>query len=118
MPAKEEAGCDSGSENLNKYETRDILHSCVERRDKISLLQKGQNDRIKNIASVFYGIQCPLNNFELSATTMTNSNPDHITSASITVGLVHTLVRKTFPTHCSTHENVHRKNEVKIGIHN
>jgi hypothetical protein len=35
MPAKEEAGCDSGSENLNKYESRDILHSCVERRDEI-----------------------------------------------------------------------------------
>jgi hypothetical protein len=35
MPAKEEAGCDSGSENLSKYESRDILHSCVERRDQI-----------------------------------------------------------------------------------
>jgi hypothetical protein len=41
------------------------------------LLQKGQNDRVKNIVSVFYGIQCSLNNFELSATIMTNSNPDH-----------------------------------------
>jgi hypothetical protein len=35
---------------------------------KVSLLQKGQNDRIKNIVSVFYGIQCSLNNFELSVT--------------------------------------------------
>jgi hypothetical protein len=47
---------------------------------KVSLLQKGQNDRIKNIVSVFYDIQCSLNNFELSATIMTTSflvmNPD------------------------------------------
>jgi hypothetical protein len=63
----------------------------------VSLWQKGQNDRIKNIVSVFYGIQCSLNNFQLSATIMTNSSPDHDTSASKTVGLVHTLVRKTFP---------------------
>jgi hypothetical protein len=34
---------------------------------KVSLLQKEQNDRIKNIVSVFYGIQYSLNNFELSA---------------------------------------------------
>jgi hypothetical protein len=65
---------------------------------KVSLLQKGQNDRIKNIVSVFYGIQYSLNNFELSATIMTNSSPDHNISASTTVGLVHTLVRETFPT--------------------
>ena len=65
---------------------------------KVSLLQKGQNDRIKNIVSVFYGIQCSLNNFELSATIMKNSSPYHNTSASITVGLVHILVRKKFPT--------------------
>ena len=43
---------------------------------KVSLLQNGQNDRIKNIVSVFYGIQCSLNYFELSATIMTNSTPD------------------------------------------
>jgi hypothetical protein len=64
----------------------------------VSLLQKEQNDRIKNIVSVFYDIQCSLNNFELSAPIMTNSSPDHNTPASKTVGLVHTLVRKTFPT--------------------
>ena len=64
---------------------------------KVSLLQKGQNDRIKTIVSVYYGIQCSLNNFELSATIMPNSSPDHNTSASKTVGLVHTLVCKTFP---------------------
>ena len=29
---------------------------------KVSLLQKGQNDKIKNIVSVSYGIQCSLNN--------------------------------------------------------
>jgi hypothetical protein len=46
---------------------------------KVSLLQKGQNDRIKNIFPVFYGIQCSLNNFELSATIMKNSSPDHNT---------------------------------------
>jgi hypothetical protein len=48
---------------------------------KFSLLQKGQNDRIMNIVFVFYGIQWSLNNFELSATIMTNSrfpNQNHI----------------------------------------
>jgi predicted type IV restriction endonuclease len=65
---------------------------------KVSLLQKGKNDRIKNIVSVFYAIQCSLNKFKLSATIMTTSSSDHNTSASKTVGLVHTLVRKTFPT--------------------
>ena len=64
---------------------------------RVSLLQKGQNDRIKNIDSVFYSIQCSLNNFERSAT-MTNSSPDNNTSASKTIGLVHTLVRKMFHT--------------------
>ena len=73
MPAKEEHGCDSGSESLDKHEPRDILHCHVERRDQMSLLQKEQNDRTNNIISVFYGIQCSLNNFELSATIMTNS---------------------------------------------
>ena len=34
MPAKEEHGCDSGSENLDKHEPRHILHSHVERRDQ------------------------------------------------------------------------------------
>ena len=31
MPAKEEHGCDSGSESLDKHEPRDILHCHVER---------------------------------------------------------------------------------------
>ena len=48
--------------------------------------KKEQNGRIKNIVSVFDGIQCSLNNFELSATIMTNSSPDHNTSVSKTVG--------------------------------
>jgi hypothetical protein len=43
---------------------------------KVSLMQKGQNDRIKNVVSVFYGIQCSLNYFELRAIIMTNSSPD------------------------------------------
>ena len=34
MPAKEEHGCDSGSESLDKHEPRDILHCRVERRDQ------------------------------------------------------------------------------------
>jgi len=34
MPAKEERGSDSGSENLDKDEPRDILHCHVERRDQ------------------------------------------------------------------------------------
>ena len=33
MPAKEEHGCDSDSESLDKHEPRDILHCHVERRD-------------------------------------------------------------------------------------
>jgi hypothetical protein len=34
MPAKEEHGCDSGSESLDKHEPRNILHCHVERRDQ------------------------------------------------------------------------------------
>ena len=33
MPAKEEHGCDSGLESLDKHESRGILHCHVERRD-------------------------------------------------------------------------------------
>jgi hypothetical protein len=33
MQSKEEHGCDSGSENLDKHEQRDILHCHVERHD-------------------------------------------------------------------------------------
>ena len=32
MPPQEEHGCDSGSENLNKHEPRDISHCHAERR--------------------------------------------------------------------------------------
>ena len=83
MPTKEEHGCTSGQKSLYKHESRDILHCRVERRDQISLI--GQNDRMKNIVSLFYGIQCSLNNFELSSPIMTNSSPDHNTSVSKTV---------------------------------
>jgi hypothetical protein len=34
MPAKEEHGCDSGSESLDKHEPGKILHCHVERRDR------------------------------------------------------------------------------------
>ena len=34
MPAKEEHGCDSGSESLDKHESCDILHCHVEIRDQ------------------------------------------------------------------------------------
>jgi hypothetical protein len=34
IPTKEEHGCDSGSESLDKHEPRDILHCHVERRDQ------------------------------------------------------------------------------------
>jgi hypothetical protein len=44
------------------------LHCHVERRDQSFAVAERQNDRIKNIVSVFYSIQCSLNNFELSAT--------------------------------------------------
>jgi hypothetical protein len=36
-----------------------------------------QNDKTKKIVSVFYGIQCSLNNLELNVNIMTNSSPDH-----------------------------------------
>ena len=98
MPAEEEHGCDSGSESLDKREPPDILHCHVERRDQSFAVAERQNDRIKNNVSVFYSIQCSLNNFELSAIIMTNSSPDHNTSDSKTGGLVHTLVRKKFLT--------------------
>ena len=35
MSAKEEYGCDSGSETLDQHEPRDILHCHVERHDQI-----------------------------------------------------------------------------------
>jgi ribosome-binding ATPase YchF (GTP1/OBG family) len=101
MPVKEEHGCDSGSENLDKHEPRDVTSCIFVLKDVVtlSLFQKGQNDRIKNIVSVSYGIQRSLNNFELGATIMTKSFPVHNSSASPkTVGLVHTRVRKKFPT--------------------
>jgi hypothetical protein len=66
--------------------------------NKVSLLQKGRNDRIKIIVHVVYDIQYSLNNFELSATIMKNSSTDHNTSDFNTVGLTHTLVRKKSPT--------------------
>ena len=84
---------------------------------KVSLLQIGQNDRIKNGVSVFYDIKCSLNNLELSATIMANSSPGHNTSASKTVGLVHILVRKAFPTPAVHTITPIAKTEVKIGIH-
>jgi hypothetical protein len=98
MPAKEEHGCDSRSESLTN--TSHVTSCIVMLKDviQVSLLQKEQTDGINNIVSIFYGIQCSLNNFELSATIMTNFSPDHNTFASKTVGLLHTLVRKTFPT--------------------
>jgi hypothetical protein len=34
MPAKEEHGCDSGSESFDEHEPSDILHCHVERRDQ------------------------------------------------------------------------------------
>ena len=78
MPAKEEHGCDSGSESLDKHEPRDMLKDVI----KVSLLQKGQNDRIKNIAFVFYGIQCSLNilswvrpSWQIPAQTITHTSP-------------------------------------------
>jgi hypothetical protein len=52
---------------------------------KVSLLQKGQTERIKNTVSVFYRIQFSLNNCELDAIIMMISSQDHNTSASKTV---------------------------------
>jgi hypothetical protein len=68
MPAKEEHGWDSGSENLTN--TSHVTSCIVMLKDviKVSLLHKGQHEMIKNIVSVFYSIKCSLNNFELSAT--------------------------------------------------
>jgi hypothetical protein len=55
MPTKEEHGCDSGSESLDKHEPRDSYIVMLKDVIKVSLLQKGRNNRIKNIAAVFYG---------------------------------------------------------------
>jgi hypothetical protein len=46
---------------------------------KVSLLQKGQNDRNKNTVPVFHGIYCSLNNRELSATIVTKKRKIHRT---------------------------------------
>ena len=73
MPAKEEHGCDSGWESIDKHEPRDILQDVI----TVSLLQKGHNDRIKNVAFVFNGIHWPMYNFELSATIIANSSTAH-----------------------------------------
>jgi hypothetical protein len=43
-------------------------------------------------ARLRWRLHCSLNNFELRATIMTNSSPDHNTSASKMVGLVHAMV--------------------------
>jgi hypothetical protein len=44
MPAKEEHGCDFGSESLDKHEPRDILNCHVERRDQSFAYGLGWND--------------------------------------------------------------------------
>jgi hypothetical protein len=51
MPTKEEHGCDSGSESLDKHEPRDSYIVMLKDVIKVSLLQKGRNNRIKNIAA-------------------------------------------------------------------
>ena len=85
----------------NSWQSTSHVTPCVDMEKdmiKVSLLQKVQKDRIKNIVSVSYGIQCSVNNFELSVTITRNSRPDHNTSASKTVGPAHTLGYKTCPT--------------------
>ena len=89
MPAKEERWCNSGSKSLDKHEPRNILHCHVERHYQSFAVAVRAKRYDQEYFSVFYRIQCFLNNFELNAT---------ITSASKTVELVHTLVRKSFPT--------------------
>ena len=80
MPAKEEHDVILVQKVLTN--TSHVASCIVMLKDviKVSLLQKWQNDMIKNIVSVFYGIQCSLSNFELSATIMIISSPDHNTS--------------------------------------
>jgi hypothetical protein len=97
MPAKEEHGCDSGSENLDN--TSHMTSCIVMLKDVINvlLLQKGQNDRMKNIVSVFYGIQCSLHNFELSASCQIPVQTITLPPPKLS-GLIHTLVHKMFPT--------------------
>ena len=55
----------------NSWQSTSHVTSCVVMMKdmiKVLLLQKVQNDRIKNVVSVFYVIQCSLHNFEMSAT--------------------------------------------------
>ena len=61
MPAKEEHGVILVLKVLTN--TSHVTSRIVMLKDviKVSLLQKEQNDRIKNIVSVFYGIQYSLN---------------------------------------------------------
>ena len=75
MPTKEEHGYDSCSKCMTNTSHVTSCIAILKDVIKVSLLQKRQNGRIKNIASVFYDIQCSLNNFELSATIMKNSSP-------------------------------------------
>jgi hypothetical protein len=76
IPTKEEHGVILVKKVLAN--TSHVTYCMVMLKDviKVSLMQKGQNDMIKNIVSVFYSIQCSLNHFELSAIIMTNSSPD------------------------------------------
>jgi hypothetical protein len=75
---------------------------------KVSLLQKWQNDMIKNIVSVFYGIQCSLSNFELSATIMAISSPDHNTSKR--------SIAKTRNRMITTDDTARRTSEVRVSL--
>jgi hypothetical protein len=51
MPAKEEHGCDSGSESLDKHEPRDILHCHVERRAQHFAVEETANFCLSMICS-------------------------------------------------------------------
>ena len=70
-----EHGCDTGQKVFDKHEPRDILHCHVERRDQsFDVVERAEQwDQ----------------EYELSATMMTNSNPEHNNSASKMGGLIH-----------------------------
>ena len=58
MLAREKHRCDSGSESLDNTSHVTFCNAMLKdviKVSEVSLLQKGQNDRIKNIVSVFYG---------------------------------------------------------------
>ena len=78
----------------------------------VSLLQKGHNHRIRNVAFVFNGIHWPMYNFEVSATIIANSSSAHtITLPAPKRSDSYTHWSVEHSPYLRTHDNVHCLNE-------